>query len=314
MGAVRNQFLDLLSSSRAHPVVVAHRGDSYHAPENTLEAARLALAAGAQAWELDVQLTRDGVPVVLHDSKLLRTTDVALRFAGDPRGDDGFRLCDFDFEEVRALDAGSWFVAPDGGRRSARAFNTFDQLTPSQIDLYGSGDVKVPSLSEALRFTADAGWLVNVEIKSFPGAPLGLVPRVFDVIAESGIASRVLVSSFDHHDLAALNVARRSFALGILTATPLFKTAEYATRLLGVETVHCSTAVVGAESVSYRRRREAGNLHAGRIAELQARAVPLLVYTVNDHGPGSLARHLAELEINGIFTDDPAALLQDLNP
>src|SRR4051794_37261026 len=72
------------------PLIIAHRGDSSHAPENTLEAALLGRDSGADAWELDVQLTRDGVPVVVHDETLLRTTDVARRFAGDPRGDDGF--------------------------------------------------------------------------------------------------------------------------------------------------------------------------------------------------------------------------------
>src|SRR5277367_6919432 len=93
-----NRFFALLKSPRNHPVIVAHRGDSYHAPENTLEAARLAWEAGAPAWEFDVQLTRDGVPVILHDESLLRTTNVATRFAGDPRGRDGFRIADFDFE------------------------------------------------------------------------------------------------------------------------------------------------------------------------------------------------------------------------
>ena len=68
-----------------------------HAPENTLEAARLGRQAGAEAWELDVQLTRDGVAVVLHDESLSRTTDVAARFPGDPRGRDGYRVTDFDW-------------------------------------------------------------------------------------------------------------------------------------------------------------------------------------------------------------------------
>ena len=57
---------------RGPPVVIAHRGDSAHAPENTLDAARLGHAAGSFAWELDVYLTRDGVPVVVHDESLLR--------------------------------------------------------------------------------------------------------------------------------------------------------------------------------------------------------------------------------------------------
>src|SRR5262249_12041353 len=167
------------------------------------EAARLGWEAGADAWEFDVQLTRDGVPVILHDESLLRTTDVAARFAGDPRGRDGFRISDFDFDEIRSLDAGSWFVADGGGPRSARDFSALDQLDPADIDHYRSGSVCIPTLEEALIFTKEQGWLANVEIKSFPDHPPGLVERVLEVIAASGIADRILISSFDHDDIVA---------------------------------------------------------------------------------------------------------------
>ena len=100
-----NRFMDLLKSKRRAPVVVAHRGDSFHAPENTLEAGRATREAGAPAWEIDVQLTRDGVPVLLHDESLKRTTDVASKFAGDPRGKAGWYVFDFDWREVESLDA-----------------------------------------------------------------------------------------------------------------------------------------------------------------------------------------------------------------
>ena len=159
LGRSENRFLALLRSPRTRPLIIAHRGDSFHAPENTLEAARLGREAGADAWELDVQLTRDGVPVVLHDESLLRTTDVAARFAGDPRGRDGFRVSDFDFDEVRTLDAGSWFVDADGGPRSARDFGTLDRLDPADVAHFRSGSVRIPTLEEALIFTREqTGW------------------------------------------------------------------------------------------------------------------------------------------------------------
>ncbi len=218
----QNRFLALLKSPNDHPLIVAHRGDSFHAPENTLEAARLAWEAGAPAWELDVQLTRDGVPVVLHDESLSRTTDVAARFAGDPRGLDGFRITDFDLAEVRTLDAGSWFVDEHGGPRSARAFNTANQLDVTQVEHYRSGQVRIPTLAEALSLTRDLDWLVNVEIKSFPEQPPGLVERVLDVIAETDTAERVLISSFDHSDLVAARHPDRRYSLGILVSTPLY--------------------------------------------------------------------------------------------
>jgi glycerophosphoryl diester phosphodiesterase len=308
----QNRLLELLKSRQTHPVIVAHRGDSFRAPESTIEAARLAFAAGAQAWEIDVQLTRDSVPVVLHDETLMRTTDVAVRFAGDDRGGDSYRVCDFDFDEIRILDAGSWFVANAGGYRSARAFNTLDRLEPSQVALYGSGAVKVPTLAEVLEFTKENDWLINVEIKSFPGGTDGLVSRVLDVITDTGTASRILISSFDHRDLALAQDADRAYALGILIATPLFRTAEYCTKLVGAETVHVSTKVIGAESALYHDRTQAQSLRLDLIQELQECGIPLLVYTVNEHGPGSLARHLAELGINGVFTDNPGALARDL--
>ena len=115
-------------------------------------------------------MTRDDVPVVIHDESLLRTTDVAIRFAGDLRGRDGFRVSDFDLNEVRSLDAGSWFVARDGGARSAGDFGTLDRLDPAHVEGSAPGSVRIPTLKEALLFTRDQDWLVNVEIKSFPEA------------------------------------------------------------------------------------------------------------------------------------------------
>jgi glycerophosphoryl diester phosphodiesterase len=93
-----NPLLDLA----ARPVI-AHRGASGHAPENTLPAFELAVAQGADAVELDVRLTRDGAPVVIHDATLDRTTSLT----GPVRGRT--------LSELRTADAGARFT-PDGGR------------------------------------------------------------------------------------------------------------------------------------------------------------------------------------------------------
>jgi glycerophosphoryl diester phosphodiesterase len=303
-----NRFLALLLSPRLHPLIIAHRGDSFHAPENTLEAARLGWEAGADAWELDVQSTGDGVAVVLHDESLLRTTDVAARFAEDPRGRDGFRASDFDFDEVRTLDAGSWFVEDNGGPRSARNFGTLDRLDPDAIAHFRSGSVLVPTLEEALIFTREQDWLVNVEIKSFPDHPPGLVERVLEVIAATGTADRVLISSFDHADVVEADREGRRYALGILLATPIHRIADYAVDIVGADTVHVSTEVLGAESVAYRRAGTAATLRHDIVAALKQRGLPTLVYTVNHQAGGKLARHLAEIGVAGLFTDDPKGL------
>ena len=300
-----NRFLAILDQARPGPLIIAHRGDSSHAPENTLEAASLGREAGADAWEFDVQLTRDGVPVILHDESLLRTTDVARRFAGDPRGRYGFRVSDFDFDEIATLDAGSWFVADNGGPRSARDFGTIDRLDRADIEHFGSGSVRIPTLEEALIFTREQGWLANVEIKSFPDRPPGLVERTLEVIAASGTGDRVLLSSFDHDDVVAARRDDRRYALGILLATPIHRLADYAIDLVGADTVHVSTEILGAESVAYRRRRDATSLRRDLVGTLEARDLPMLVYTVNG---SDLARHLAEIGIAGLFTDDPGGL------
>ncbi len=312
MGASNNRFLALLRGRGYDSVIVAHRGDSVRAPENTLEAAHLAWRAGAPAWELDVQLTRDGVPVVLHDESLVRTTNVAAIFKDDPRGRTGFRVSDFDYGEIRALDAGSWFVALDGGPRSARSFGTLEQLEPASVALYRSGRVTIPTLAEALLWTEEHDWLVNVEIKSFPDGPSGLVDRVLDVIEQTGTASRVLISSFDHADVARANRPGREYALGILTRTPLHRTHEYVTRLVGADTVHVSAEILGSESIAYRQDPAVRSLRAELVAELKNQDIPILVYTVNSHGPESVAEHMSFLGVDGLFTDDPQRHRRDV--
>jgi glycerophosphoryl diester phosphodiesterase len=303
-----NRFLALLRLRRDRPVIVAHRGDSFHAPENTLEAARLGWAAGAEAWELDVHLTRDGVPVVLHDETLVRTTNVATRFAGDPRGRDGFHVADFDFDEVQTLDAGSWFVADVGGPRSAREFGTFDRLDPVHIEHYRSGQVFIPTLEEALILTKEQDWLVNVEIKSFPERPPGIVERVLEIIAATDTADRVLISSFDHEDLVAADRDGRRYALGILLATPLHRLDAYAADNIGADTVHVSTEVIGSDTVRYRRERSSAALRREVVTSLRERGIPVLVYTVNHQAGGNLAGHLAGIGVDGLFTDDPTGM------
>ena len=148
---------------------------------------------------------------------------------------------------------------------------------------------------------------MNVEIKSFPDHPAGLVERMLEVIAETGTAQRVLISSFDHTDVARANRPGREYALGLLAATPLRRMADYAA-LLGADTVHLSAEVLGSESIAYRRQPAARTLRTDMVAELAEWPVPLLVYTVNVHGEDSLSEHLAALGVNALFTDDPVGL------
>lgn len=301
-----NRFLERLKSRGSRPLVIAHRGDSFFSPENTLEAARRARGAG-DAWELDVQLTRDGVPVVIHDDSLIRTTDVSTRFGNDPRIRDGCLVSDFDIDEIAELDAGSWFVSTSQRLRSARDFGTLPRIDSGSRSVYESGTVRVPRLVDALRLTLELDWLVNVEIKAVPLDPPGLATAVLNAITETGTADRVLISSFDHRIMAALIGANPDsrMAFGILVDTPLWQLPRYAGEIVGASTVHLSAESLGSGSIEYRRRPDESLLRAREVADLNARGIPVLVYTVNEHGPSSLASRLAGIGVSGLFTDDP---------
>lgn len=101
--------------------LVAHRGASAYAPEHTLRAYALAIEQGADYVEQDLQITRDGVLVCLHDLTLERTTNVEAIFPDratvDDRGRRTWAVSDFTLEEIRRLDAGAWFGADFAGLR-----------------------------------------------------------------------------------------------------------------------------------------------------------------------------------------------------
>ncbi|MER6389524.1 glycerophosphodiester phosphodiesterase [Streptomyces sp. NPDC059382] len=93
------------SAASSPPVVYAHRGASAYAPENTLASIDLAMRMGIDWVENDVQRTKDGVLVVIHDDNLARTTDVEQVFPDRKP----WLVKDFTADEIALLDAGSWF-------------------------------------------------------------------------------------------------------------------------------------------------------------------------------------------------------------
>ncbi|WP_430511698.1 glycerophosphodiester phosphodiesterase [Pannonibacter phragmitetus] len=93
----------MAGSAMAEPLVIAHRGASGYLPEHTLAAKALAVGMGADYIEQDVVLTKDGVPIILHDITLDATTDVADVFPGRARADGLHYAIDFTLEEIRRL-------------------------------------------------------------------------------------------------------------------------------------------------------------------------------------------------------------------
>jgi glycerophosphoryl diester phosphodiesterase len=144
-------------------LVVAHRGASAQAPENTMEAYRLAVEAGADAIELDVHLSQDGQMALIHDDTVDRTTDSVGRVDG------------FDMAGLRRLDAGARFTAADGS-------------TP-----FAGKGLKIPTLPEVLDWLPDGVGLV-VEIKARAAVPSVIEALRGCPVREQGRAS---VISFD---------------------------------------------------------------------------------------------------------------------
>ncbi|MEV7728203.1 glycerophosphodiester phosphodiesterase family protein [Streptomyces sp. NPDC087917] len=140
------------------PVVYAHRGASAYAPENTLEAIDLAMWLGIDWVENDVQRTKDGELVVVHDDTLARTTDVEQVFPDRKP----WRVKDFTAAEIARLDAGSWYAPRFAGARVPTLREYMERVQDNRQSLLL--EIKKPELypgieGETLRLLEDTGWL-----------------------------------------------------------------------------------------------------------------------------------------------------------
>ena len=160
------------------PLVVAHRGDSASAPENTLAAFARAIDASADMVECDAHLTRDGHIILLHDDTLDRTTD-----GQGP-------VVRFDLDELKKLDAGSWF----------------------SIDYSGE---KLPTLAELISLVRGRLGL-NIEIKSSKNEP-GLAERVAAELKRTRFETSVVITSFDVEILGRLRRLNPDLLLGLIS-------------------------------------------------------------------------------------------------
>lgn len=161
-----------------NPTVMAHRGLSVDAPENTLYAFSDAISVGADFIELDVQQTRDGVLVVMHDSNLKRTTGVNKD------------IWDVDYADIQNLDAGSWF---DPAYANAR----------------------IPTLEETLQFV-DKRAKLNIEIKPTKHGSDTLEQDVAELITRYQYTDACYVTSFSYGSLKKVKEANPEIRTGYL--------------------------------------------------------------------------------------------------
>lgn len=179
-----------LRGAGRRPYVIGHRGALALAPENTLAAFQRAVDLGVDAIELDVQRTADGVPVVLHDDTLDRTTN----------GHGPIR--EARWSDVRSLDAGSWRSPEHAGER-------------------------IPSLEELLAWARTRSVDLVLELKQpAPGSgratDQGLVPAVVDALRAAAMVERTLLISFDHPSIADALRREPGARAALLTEGPAF--------------------------------------------------------------------------------------------
>lgn len=202
---------------------IGHRGASGSAPANTLAAFEAALHAGADGIELDVHLSADGVPVVIHDFVVDHTTDGTGRVA------------DLPLAALRELDAGSWFDPCFAGER-------------------------IPTLDEVVAAVGQR-LLLNVEIKSLTRHNQQLAAAVVESVIHHGLAERVLISSFNPYALRDVHRQAPHLPLGLLydglPASWLARARAWSMRELTLQAVHPHHSLIrrGAVRRAHRRGR-----------------------------------------------------------
>ena len=162
--------------NRVKPLIIAHRGASFSAPENTRAAFQKAIDDGADGIEFDVRLAKDNVPVVFHDSTLKRLTRIEHRVA------------DLTSEELGKIDVGSWFNQAFPGKASEK-FSAETILT----------------LADFFEFLRGYEGVIYVELKGGNPAISALAKNVCDTIQKTDLLPNIIIKSFN---LEAIKTAK----------------------------------------------------------------------------------------------------------
>lgn len=178
----------------------AHRGFSSKYPENTMVAFEKAIEEGAHGIEFDVQMTKDGQVVIIHDETIDRTSDGVGK------------VKDFTYEELLKFDF-------------ARNFQ--GQSQPQRL----------PLLSEYLELVKDTDIISNIELKTSIYEYEGIEEQVYGLVAQYKLKDRVIISSFNHESVMRMKAIDEGICCGFLTDSWLINPGKY-TREQGVECFH----------------------------------------------------------------------------
>ncbi|MDG9725503.1 glycerophosphodiester phosphodiesterase [Streptomyces sp. DH41] len=247
------------------PSVVAHRGASGYAPENTLAAVDKAAELGIRWVENDVQRTSDGELVVLHDDSLRRTTNVEEVFPDRSP----WKVKDFTAAEVARLDAGSWFGSEYAGAR-------------------------VPTLKQYVDRVEHNHQKLLLELKN-PQMYPGIEQQTLKVLANEGwldrrhVAARLVVQSFSADSVRTVHELEPAVRTGFLGTPPVSDLPEYA------EFTDQINPSYGSLSMSY-----VSSVHA--FTGPHGRPLEVFTWTVDD---AEAARRAAGYDVDGIITNKP---------
>lgn len=199
--------------------ILAHRGASAYAPENTMAAFELALEQGADGFELDVHLTRDGEIVVCHDETIDRTSNGSGR------------VVDLDFEQLQEFD----FSA----------------------GLDGYTNCRIPALREVFELIRGTDAVVNVELKNTI-EPYAELPAALDALTTSmNLAGQVFYSSFNHYSVRDIINTGTPVQVGVLHQDMLVEPWNYA-KELGAHALHPHFGLVMMNADYVPRAHDAG--------------------------------------------------------
>ncbi|WP_036688189.1 glycerophosphodiester phosphodiesterase [Paucisalibacillus globulus] len=197
--------------------IIAHRGASKLAPENTMYAFVLAYKLGAEGIETDVQLTKDDVPVLIHDETVKRTTNSS-----------GY-VKDFTYEELKRLDAGSWF-------------------SPEFCD------ARIITLEEFLKWIKPKDLCINIELKNNKIEYNNLETIVYDMLKHHRLLERTTLSTFNPNSVKRLVKYQNNIEIAFLTSKRNPNLVEYA-KNLGANALHVKYRLVNQQLMEQAQKQ-----------------------------------------------------------
>jgi len=301
----------------AAKIVIAHRGASGYLPEHTLPAIAMAHAQGAHYLEQDVVLSKDNVPVVLHDIHIDTVTDVARRFPGRKRDDGRFYALDFTVAELKQLAASERFDPRTGAAVFATRFPV------------GKGSFQIPTLEEELQLIQGLNTSSGREAGVYPeikepawhrSQGRDISPIVLDLLARYGYKTKtdkVYVQCFDEAEVKRIRTElgyKGRLVQLIEGSRPLLDEHKHLRTPAGLAEIAKVADGIGPALSDVVARKGDGALEAtSLVSDAHAARLEVHPYTFRADalppGAGSfedlLRLALVDIGVDGVFTDHP---------